>query len=274
MKRILFAAGIAVFALVGCASTEVSFMAPEVNTIPSERIVFDGFANVWRNVNRGLARGFVTVKETKADPDAGVVVVDFSSTDPRLFADCGLVRVDYDDNLGMRVATGAFLEHAAFPVWRTNSFGLLRLDTEYRDQIKLRGTANVYVSPISEEQTLVSVKVGYVLSYRQRVVDEDGEEVLNETRKIRFSTHYPADEGPTCVARGAFEENILQLAESQSARLVEPCLIKGVVLSRERKYYYAPSHPDYAQRRVRETRGGRWFCTEEEAMAAGWERAA
>lgn len=274
MKRILFAAGFAVFALAGCSSSEVSFMAPEVVTIPSERVVFDGFDNVWRNVNRGLARGFVTVKDAKTDPDAGVVVIDFVSNDPRLFADCGLVQVDYDDNLGMRKATGAFLEPAAFPVWRTNGFGLMRLDTEYRDRIKLRGTANVYVSPISEGQTLVSVKVGYVLSYRQRVVDEEGDETFNETRNIRFSTHYPADEGPICVARGAFEENILQLAESQSARLVEPCLIKGVVLSRDRRYYFAPGHPDYERRKVRETRGGRWFCTEEDALAAGWERAA
>ncbi len=274
MKRILFAAGIVVFALVGCANSDVSFLAPEVVTIPSERVVFDDFENVWRNVNRGLARGFVTVKDTKTDPEAGVVVVDFTSTDPRLFANCGVVQVDYDDNLGQRDLSGAFLEPAAFPMWRTNSFGMLRLDTEYRDKIRLRGTANVYVSPISEEQTLVSVKVGYVISYRQRVVDEEGDEILNETRKIRFSTHYPADDGPICVARGAFEENILQLAENQSARLVEPCLIKGVVLSEDRRFYYAPGHPDYERRKVRERRGGRWFCTEEDALAAGWERAA
>jgi hypothetical protein len=272
MMRILFAAGFVVSVLVGCASSDVTFEVPAVNTIPSERIIFKDFASVWQNVNKGLARGFATVKEAKTDSDAGVVVINFSSTDPRLFADCGLVHVTYDDSAGIRVTTGAFLEPAAFPVWRTNSFGLLRLDTEYRDQIRLRGTANVYVSPIAEEQTLVSVKVGYVLSYRQRVVDEDGDELTNETRKIRFSTHYPADDGPTCVARGAFEENILQLAEDQSARLVEPCLIKGVVLSGDRRLYYAPGHPDYERRKVRERRGGRWFCTEEDAMAAGWEQ--
>jgi hypothetical protein len=35
--------------------------------------------------------------------------------------------------------------------------------------------------------------------------------------------------------------------------------------------YVLPWSPDYRRVRVRSQRGERWFCTEEEAVAAGWQ---
>jgi endonuclease YncB( thermonuclease family) len=48
------------------------------------------------------------------------------------------------------------------------------------------------------------------------------------------------------------------------------CPIKGHVARGER-IYVVPWAPSYARTRVRESRGGRWFCNENEAVAAGWK---
>jgi endonuclease YncB( thermonuclease family) len=47
------------------------------------------------------------------------------------------------------------------------------------------------------------------------------------------------------------------------------CPIKGHVTA-EGRVYVLPWSPDYARIRVREQRGERWFCSEQEALAAGW----
>lgn len=47
------------------------------------------------------------------------------------------------------------------------------------------------------------------------------------------------------------------------------CPIKGQVAS-GRKYYVVPGSADYERIRIRTRRGERWFCSEQEAQAAGW----
>lgn len=50
------------------------------------------------------------------------------------------------------------------------------------------------------------------------------------------------------------------------------CPIKGQVSGRTRTYLL-PWAPGYDRVKVRDTRGGRWFCSEDEARAAGWQPA-
>jgi hypothetical protein len=49
----------------------------------------------------------------------------------------------------------------------------------------------------------------------------------------------------------------------------EGCPIKGQVSGRERTYVL-PWSPAYDRVKIREARGERWFCSEDEARAAGW----
>lgn len=53
----------------------------------------------------------------------------------------------------------------------------------------------------------------------------------------------------------------------------EPCLIAGNINSQGRKLYHTPDSPQYGQVRIDEAKGERWFCSPEEAEAAGWTRA-
>jgi len=48
------------------------------------------------------------------------------------------------------------------------------------------------------------------------------------------------------------------------------CPIKGNINSKHEKIYHAPWSKDYAKTKIDTRKGERWFCTEGEAVAAGW----
>ena len=51
------------------------------------------------------------------------------------------------------------------------------------------------------------------------------------------------------------------------------CVIKGNINRKGRKLYHRPSDRSYARTVVSPEKGERWFCSEEEAKAAGWRPA-
>jgi hypothetical protein len=51
------------------------------------------------------------------------------------------------------------------------------------------------------------------------------------------------------------------------------CQIKGNISRNGARIYHVPGQQDYDKTRITENKGERWFCTEDEAGAAGWRRA-
>jgi endonuclease YncB( thermonuclease family) len=51
------------------------------------------------------------------------------------------------------------------------------------------------------------------------------------------------------------------------------CVVKGTLGPKGERTYHMPAAPSYAKAAVDPKKGGRWFCTEAEARAAGWQRA-
>ena len=52
------------------------------------------------------------------------------------------------------------------------------------------------------------------------------------------------------------------------------CRIKGNVSTRNgnKKIYHCPNWPDYSKTEVKRDEGDRWFCTEDEAISAGFHK--
>lgn len=48
------------------------------------------------------------------------------------------------------------------------------------------------------------------------------------------------------------------------------CLIKGNINAKGKRIYHLPGMQFYERTQIDESKGERWFCTEEEAKAAGW----
>lgn len=61
-------------------------------------------------------------------------------------------------------------------------------------------------------------------------------------------------------------------ASAVSAQENTACDIKGNVNTRGEKIYHVPGQKYYAETRISPAHGERWFCSEEEAEAAGWRK--
>ena len=50
-------------------------------------------------------------------------------------------------------------------------------------------------------------------------------------------------------------------------------MIKGNISSSGERIYHAPGQRYYDKTQINESKGERWFCTEQEAVGAGWRKA-
>jgi hypothetical protein len=66
---------------------------------------------------------------------------------------------------------------------------------------------------------------------------------------------------------------LLFSADALAVEIFQPagCAIKGNV-GRNKSLFYLPGHPTYERVKINKN-GERWFCTEKEALAAGWKPA-
>lgn len=58
-----------------------------------------------------------------------------------------------------------------------------------------------------------------------------------------------------------------------AAREAGGCDIKGNISRKGERIYHVPGQRDYGKTVISPSKGERWFCSEEEARAAGWRRA-
>jgi len=55
-------------------------------------------------------------------------------------------------------------------------------------------------------------------------------------------------------------------------QMAAECLIKGNIDSRGSTLYYLPGDSGYGSVKIDAAQGERMFCSEQEAIAAGWQR--
>lgn len=99
----------------------------------------------------------------------------------------------------------------------------------------------------------------------------------------KYSRAYVDDEAAAKAAkRGIWRGTFIPPWEWRAQRAGVPaastptptgCRIKGNLTPKGERVYYAPGARGYAQTQVNPSRGERWFCTEAEAIAAGWRAA-
>ncbi|WP_353259415.1 cold shock domain-containing protein [Prochlorothrix hollandica] len=85
---------------------------------------------------------------------------------------------------------------------------------------------------------------------------------------------------PTPIARPTLNPNAngsgvtVTSANSPQGSSNAGCNIKGnISISDSKKFYHVPGMPEYEGTRIQPEHGERWFCTEAEAIAAGWTQA-
>jgi len=72
---------------------------------------------------------------------------------------------------------------------------------------------------------------------------------------------------------GAYRPTEQQANLLLSGPQAQACVIKGNINSAGERIYHMPGQRYYAATQINESKGERWFCSEEAAVAAGWRRA-
>ena len=66
---------------------------------------------------------------------------------------------------------------------------------------------------------------------------------------------------------------VTDLWRSSNESFPEGCRIKGNISLNGERIYHVPGGEWYDETRIDRSRGERWFCSENEAQAAGWRKA-
>jgi endonuclease YncB( thermonuclease family) len=115
----------------------------------------------------------------------------------------------------------------------------------------------------SENLNAWVVAEGWALAYRQYSTDYVGQErAASAARKGIWRGSFV----PPWVWRTA------ERREAADDTRSGPCRIKGNIGSAGERIYHVPGGRFYDQTQINTVKGERWFCTEAEAMAAGWRR--
>jgi len=114
------------------------------------------------------------------------------------------------------------------------------------------------VNDVDVNQLLVSE--GWALAYRQYSRDYVSAE--ENAKKLGLGIWQGKFVEPWNWCRG-------ERLEEAKAQIPNDCIIKGNISSNG-KIYHTPSSPWYTRTKINTAKGERWFCSEEEAEAAGW----
>jgi endonuclease YncB( thermonuclease family) len=84
--------------------------------------------------------------------------------------------------------------------------------------------------------------------------------------------------GPQTIIFGSLSvptnaQSILLPSTPEASGAVKGCVIKGNINRNGERIYHLPGMRFYERTRIVEQNGERWFCTEDEARAAGWRKA-
>jgi len=77
----------------------------------------------------------------------------------------------------------------------------------------------------------------------------------------------------TCANSGIVETTSPEPANTPNPDTDGECLIKGNISRTGEKIFHVPGQQNYDETVINESAGERWFCTAEEAIAAGWRAA-
>ncbi|MCH8686301.1 thermonuclease family protein [Pedomonas mirosovicensis] len=113
------------------------------------------------------------------------------------------------------------------------------------------------------------VMQGHALAYRTYAKDYVPQEA--EARRARRGVWAGSFDYPWDWRRG--KRSAQPEAAPVQTVTAGDCPIKGNITAKGQKIYHTPASPWYDRTGINTSKGERWFCTEQEAQAAGWRPA-
>jgi len=143
----------------------------------------------------------------------------------------------------------------------------IRLEKDITDRDKYnRLLRYVWVGDTFINLELVKQGFAYSYSYPPDIKYQD--QFVNAQQEAREAKRGLWD---TCST--TTEEKSVPTPTEQKDDSSSSCVIKGNISSKSEKIYHLPGCSSYNVTKIDEARGERWFCSEQEALNAGWRKA-
>jgi len=121
--------------------------------------------------------------------------------------------------------------------------------------------------------SLLMVKEGYAYEYTYNVPYKYQTEFKNAQKKAELGKLGLWADGACQSNTVTVTSSSVIVATSSQAVNKASCTIKGNISSTKDKIYHMIGCGSYNKTTIDESKGERWFCTEQEAQAAGWRKA-
>lgn len=216
--------------LTACAAVEPStsdYARPEPIANSNNEVVIDNsFDAVWNEMVKNLSDSFFVINNI--DRESRLINLSFSADDPTEYIDCGTTTRDFEHK--------GKTETYKYPVAGDNTYKMMKtwnppinlpLVYEIFRDSQLEGRINVYVAPLGETTTELSVNTRYVYSvqvsgtmtaYNAFGTPVGTEPLTTETYEGpafntgQTGTSQNPSENITCTSNGTLEERLLRMA--------------------------------------------------------------
>jgi len=145
----------------------------------------------------------------------------------------------------------------------------VRLEKDITDKDKY-GRLLRYVHLDNLFINLELVKQGFATSYTYPPDVKYQSEILQAEKEAR-----EANRGlwAACLSPEPALDGFSSPSPQNTSENGKTCLIKGNINTSGEKIYHLPGCGSYSKTQIDESRGERWFCSEDEAKSAGWRKA-
>ncbi len=135
-----------------------------------------------------------------------------------------------------------------------------------------------YVSLKGKDIGAGMINDGYAFSYKTfphpRLEDYNAlEKTAQDGSKGLWGSVCDYATGGTSTSSVKTQPKSTATSSASSTPTTTSCEIKGNISSKKEKIFHVPGCGSYNQTQIDEEAGERWFCSEQEALAAGWRKA-
>ena len=202
MKKWVFLSLLAFFA-VGCAG-KFEYIKPSQSYKTSNTITINKPKDeVWKKIISSLGSSFFVINNI--DKESGFINISYSG-DPEKYIDCGVIDSYVKNAMGERryhfPAASAYQEYETMVGGQNLLF--------YKRKMNLEGRINLIIQELSQDSTLVTVNIKYVVTKNILVSNPQGQST-NLSDSISFNTNGSATfpKGTSCYATGALEREVI-----------------------------------------------------------------
>ena len=117
------------------------------------------------------------------------------------------------------------------------------------------------------------VRQGYAFAYTKYLTDKN-DEMMTLEKEAREANRGLWSSCPVEQSGNGYQsQSVTSTETSQSTSQPEGCNIKGNINSSGDKIFHLPGCGSYERTKIDESNDEHWFCTEDEAVQAGWRKA-